>query len=249
MSMADLDVSSQIDGGVREPADDNHGGRQAVAVDRSRFPQRASIKADLGRVCSSTRRAFYRMLDDTFGGTIHGTATGDHSRQGSETGDRRGKTGAVFRAAGLITQRGRAAAVLLSADAYERSERERHLLRLLVRGEQEITAVGSGTTWMTYLKRRMQIPCARVSETPRFLANSPAARTIQKLAPWLFKMGARIFDAIASTEPNVRPGMAESRQEEGEFRASCPASPWALAAGAELPSQPAPPRFIKPSNP
>ena len=40
----------------------------------------------------------------------------------------------------VITQRGRAAAVLLSADAYERSERERHLLRLLVRGEQEITA-------------------------------------------------------------------------------------------------------------
>ena len=40
----------------------------------------------------------------------------------------------------MITRRGRAAAVLLSADAYERSERERHLLRLLVRGEQEITA-------------------------------------------------------------------------------------------------------------
>ena len=29
---------------------------------------------------------------------------------------------------------------MLSADAYERSERERHLLRLLVRGEHEITA-------------------------------------------------------------------------------------------------------------
>ena len=40
----------------------------------------------------------------------------------------------------VITQRGRTAAVLLSAEAYERSERERHLLRLLVRGEQEITA-------------------------------------------------------------------------------------------------------------
>ena len=39
----------------------------------------------------------------------------------------------------VITQRGRTAAVLLSADAYERSERERHLRRLLVRGEQEIT--------------------------------------------------------------------------------------------------------------
>ena len=40
----------------------------------------------------------------------------------------------------MITRRGRAAAVLLSADAYERSERERHVLRLLIRGEQEITA-------------------------------------------------------------------------------------------------------------
>ena len=39
-----------------------------------------------------------------------------------------------------ITQRGRPAAVLLSADAYERGERERHVLRLLVRGEQKITA-------------------------------------------------------------------------------------------------------------
>ena len=40
----------------------------------------------------------------------------------------------------VITQRGRTAAVLLSAEAYERNERERHVLRLLVRGEQEITA-------------------------------------------------------------------------------------------------------------
>lgn len=40
----------------------------------------------------------------------------------------------------VITQRGRAAAILLSVDAYERGEHERQLLRLLVRGEQEITA-------------------------------------------------------------------------------------------------------------
>jgi len=40
----------------------------------------------------------------------------------------------------VITQRGRAAAVLLSLDAYERSQHERELLRLLARGEQEITA-------------------------------------------------------------------------------------------------------------
>jgi prevent-host-death family protein len=43
----------------------------------------------------------------------------------------------------VITQRGRAAAVLLSLEAYERSEHERQLLHLLARGEQEITA-GSG---------------------------------------------------------------------------------------------------------
>ena len=40
----------------------------------------------------------------------------------------------------IITQRGRAAAVLLSVEAYERGEHERHLLRLLARGEKEIAA-------------------------------------------------------------------------------------------------------------
>ena len=43
----------------------------------------------------------------------------------------------------FITQRGRATAVMLSAEAYERSEHERELLRLLARGEKEI-ATGSG---------------------------------------------------------------------------------------------------------
>jgi len=40
----------------------------------------------------------------------------------------------------VITQRGRAAAVLLSMDEYERSEHERELLLLIARGEQEIAA-------------------------------------------------------------------------------------------------------------
>jgi prevent-host-death family protein len=40
----------------------------------------------------------------------------------------------------VITQRGRAAAVLLSMEEYERGEHERQLLRLIARGEQEITA-------------------------------------------------------------------------------------------------------------
>jgi len=40
----------------------------------------------------------------------------------------------------VITQRGRAAAVMLSVEAYERAEHERQILRLLARGEREITA-------------------------------------------------------------------------------------------------------------
>jgi prevent-host-death family protein len=40
----------------------------------------------------------------------------------------------------VITQRGRAAAILLSIEAYERGEHERQLLRLIARGEQEIAA-------------------------------------------------------------------------------------------------------------
>jgi prevent-host-death family protein len=43
----------------------------------------------------------------------------------------------------FITQRGRATAVLLSIDAFERSEDQRELLILLARGEREI-ANGAG---------------------------------------------------------------------------------------------------------
>jgi prevent-host-death family protein len=40
----------------------------------------------------------------------------------------------------VITQRGRAAAVMLSVELFEQSERDRELLRLLAKGEQEIEA-------------------------------------------------------------------------------------------------------------
>jgi len=40
----------------------------------------------------------------------------------------------------VVTQRGRAAAVLLGIDAYQRGERERAILKLLARGEREIRA-------------------------------------------------------------------------------------------------------------
>ncbi len=43
----------------------------------------------------------------------------------------------------VITQRGRAAAVMVSVEEYERSEQERQLLMLLARGEKEI-AEGKG---------------------------------------------------------------------------------------------------------
>jgi prevent-host-death family protein len=40
----------------------------------------------------------------------------------------------------VITQRGRAAAVMLSVEAFEQSERDKELLRLLAKGEKEIEA-------------------------------------------------------------------------------------------------------------
>jgi prevent-host-death family protein len=40
----------------------------------------------------------------------------------------------------FITQRGRATAVLMSIDAFERSASEREILRLLARGEKEIAS-------------------------------------------------------------------------------------------------------------
>ena len=50
----------------------------------------------------------------------------------------------------VVTQRGRAAAVLLSIEAYQRGEAERQMLRLLARGEQEIKA-GRGPDLETVL--------------------------------------------------------------------------------------------------
>jgi len=45
----------------------------------------------------------------------------------------------------FITQRGRAAAVILSLESYEASENERQILRLLAQGEKDIAA-GKGRT-------------------------------------------------------------------------------------------------------
>ena len=40
----------------------------------------------------------------------------------------------------IITQRGRAAAVMLSIEAYERSEHDRQILLLLAKGDKEISS-------------------------------------------------------------------------------------------------------------
>lgn len=51
----------------------------------------------------------------------------------------------------VVTQRGRAIAVIQSIDAYEKSEHEHELLRLLAAGEKEI-AVGKGHTLASVFK-------------------------------------------------------------------------------------------------
>ena len=51
----------------------------------------------------------------------------------------------------IITQRGRAAAVLISLEAYERSRQEQELLRQLARGEREI-ALGRGHSLESVLR-------------------------------------------------------------------------------------------------
>lgn len=51
----------------------------------------------------------------------------------------------------FITQRGRAAAVMISTEAYERAEHDREILRLLAQGEKEIAA-GKGHDLVEILK-------------------------------------------------------------------------------------------------
>ena len=51
----------------------------------------------------------------------------------------------------VITQRGRAAAVLLSIDTYEQSEEELQILKALARGEREIQA-GKGPSLDSVLR-------------------------------------------------------------------------------------------------
>ncbi|MBC8463694.1 MAG: type II toxin-antitoxin system Phd/YefM family antitoxin [Deltaproteobacteria bacterium] len=50
----------------------------------------------------------------------------------------------------IITQRGRAAAVLIGVEAYEKSEHEKELLRILAKGDREIE-LGEGYDLTTVL--------------------------------------------------------------------------------------------------
>jgi len=56
----------------------------------------------------------------------------------------------------VITQRGTAAAVLVSIDAYEKNQEERELLRLLAGGEKEIAA-GKGHSLDSVLKEADEV--------------------------------------------------------------------------------------------
>ena len=62
----------------------------------------------------------------------------------------------------IITQRGRATAVMIGVDAYEKSEHEKELLRLLVKGDREIE-IGEGCDLNTVL-----------AEADAFLAKEPS---------------------------------------------------------------------------
>ncbi|RPI75180.1 MAG: type II toxin-antitoxin system Phd/YefM family antitoxin [Desulfobacteraceae bacterium] len=62
----------------------------------------------------------------------------------------------------IITQRGRAAAVMIGIDAYEKSEHDKELLRLLARGDKEIE-IGEGYDLDTVL-----------AEADAFLAKEPS---------------------------------------------------------------------------
>ena len=77
--------------------------------------------------------------------TLGGTFDGQGSRNRSGVGSRKDAAGVLkyvkdSKEPLFITQRGRATAVLMSLDAYERSETDRELLLLLARGEKEIAA-------------------------------------------------------------------------------------------------------------
>ncbi len=78
----------------------------------------------------------------------------------------------------VVTQRGRAMAVLRRIDAYEKSEHERNLLHLLATGEKEI-AVGEGHTPASVFKDADSFS-QRCQEQVQWLLEGIAAMLLSK---------------------------------------------------------------------
>ena len=80
----------------------------------------------------------------------------------------------------VITQRGRATAVLLSLEEYERSENERQLLRHIARGEKEIAA-GKGFDLDVALKEAEAVYSAeRTTPADREFPRNPVIEAYKK---------------------------------------------------------------------
>lgn len=60
----------------------------------------------------------------------------------------------------VITQRGRAAAIMITPESFERSENERQILKLLARGESEV-AKGKGFDLDSVLAEADELPARR----------------------------------------------------------------------------------------
>ncbi len=127
----------------------------------------------------------------------------------------------------VITQRGRAAAVMLSVEANERAEHERQILRLLARGEREITAAISSCS-------RTRPPCSGI-ECSRAACCSP---TVSRGGARRSRNGSCVSTSTRHTSAecwmrglpggctNVWPGagcpMRASRQPHGRHRGRRP---------------------------
>jgi prevent-host-death family protein len=85
----------------------------------------------------------YTAIDDTFKNTIGGTKMGKLLNI-LPVSDLRQDAAKVLKKLRdnkepiVITQRGRAAAVIIGVEAYEKSEHDKEILRLLAKGEKEI---------------------------------------------------------------------------------------------------------------
>lgn len=118
----------------------------------------------------------------------------------------------------IITQRGRAAAVMLSVESFERSERDKEILRLLARGEREIAA-GKG-----YDLDTMRAETRALAEPDRLLVEE-LKRRLQEVAgdrlQAVIAYGSRVWGHptpesdldVAAIIRDLTPEMEEALQE------------------------------------